>query len=416
MKYYLMLLMLLPLALVAQQYSLDELIGHGLEHGWSIQRAGIAYESSRSSLSSAKWNLLPDVDLNFGIRNDFYHPLTPGTSDLSSSAGIALSKTISLNDADWFNYKYAQLDEKKAALSRENSSAAFAYSVFSAYLDVLSAQKQLASLQKNLEIQSRVWEQSKVLNRLGKNTTFDVKQSEIAVMNSRISIIQLENTIGTKRRELFGLIQKEDEGFALADLAPTIGFQLPVYTEDSSNEIKLLQSDIRRSELSKKQNSLDFFPRVNLAYNLSRSVGGEDFDFDQYNTSHTVSLNLSYSLWNHFKQSQSAKRSDLSLRLVELDLLDRMDSQKRQYQLLEKELQYLQRLDELYTDKLSQSAEQIAQAEERYKLGLIDILELDKTRVEYIDSDISYNNNRYQILAKQEAINHLLSLKLLGKW
>jgi len=36
--------------------------------------------------------------------------------------------------------------------------------------------------------------------------------------------------------------------------------------------------------------------------------------------------------------------------------------------------------------------------------------------VEYINSDIQYNNNRYQILARQEAINNLLSRKLLGKW
>jgi outer membrane protein TolC len=80
------------------------------------------------------------------------------------------------------------------------------------------------------------------------------------------------------------------------------------------------------------------------------------------------------------------------------------------------ELEYLQNLDRLYREKLDQSTEQIRIAEERYRLGLIELLELDKTRVEYINSDIQYNNNRYQILAKQEAINTLLSRKLLGKW
>jgi outer membrane protein TolC len=416
MRSFLLILLLLPLALAAQQYTLDDLVSHGLEQGWTMQRSKLSYESTASNLSTAKWNLLPDADLNLGLQNDFYHPATPAKSDLSSSAGFTLSKTISLNDADWFNYKYAKLDEQKARLSLQQSASAYAYGVFSAYLDVLSAQKQLASLNKNLEIQTRVWEQSKVLNQLGKNTSFDVKESEIAVMNSRISIMQTENTISTKRRELFGLVRMDDEGFDLADLEPDMDYVLPEYSAGRSTELKLLEADIQRSELSRKQNFLDYFPRVSLAYNFNRNVGGEDFDFDRYTTSHTVSLNFSYSLWNHFKQSQSAMRADLGLRAAKLELMDQEDQIQRQYQIMKQELEYLLRLDELYRDKLDQASEQIRIAEERYRLGLIELLELDKTRVEYINSDIAYNTNRYAILAKEQAVNDLLSIKIMGKW
>ncbi len=416
MKRFLLLVVLLPIALMAQQYTLDDLVQYGLEHSWSMQRSDLTYQTSSSNLTSAKWNLLPEAELGFRATENFYHPLTPTVSDLSTSAGITVSKTISLNDAAWFNYKYATLDEKKAKLVLSSSASSYAYSVFTAYLEVLSAQKQLASLTRNLEIQTRVWEQSKVLNQLGKNTTFDVKQSEIAVMNSRISIIQLENTISTKRRELFGLVQMEDAGLELSDLQPDPRFQIPVLSAENSTQIKLIEADIKRSELNKKQDWLDYFPRVSLAYNFSRNVGGEDFNFDTYNTSHTVSLNLSYSLWNHFKQSQNAKRSDLSLRLVQLELKDKIDALNRQYSIMDQELAYLLRLDTLYQEKLAQSSEQIRIAEERYRLGLIELLELDKTRTDYIDADIAYNTNRYQILAKQEAINNLLSQKIQGKW
>lgn len=410
------LIFLLPMALSAQQYNLDDLVNYGLEHSWSRQKSELSYQNSTSNLATAKWNLLPEASVDLTARNDFYHPQTPGTADLSSSAGFSVSKTVSLNDPSWFNYKYAVLDEQKARLALSSSASDYAYSVFSAYLEVLSAQKQLASLNKNLEIQTRVWEQSKLLNQLGKNTSYDVKQSEIAVMNSRISIIQMENTITTKRRELFGLAQMEDEGYELAELSPDPDFTVPPYSAENSNTVKLLQADIQRSELSRKQNWLDYFPRVNLAYNLSRDVSGGKFEFDQYGTSHTISLNLSYSLWNQFKQKQSAKRSDLSLRLAELDLQDKVDQIDRQYQLLDQELQYLLRLDDLYREKLDQSSQQIKVAEERYRLGLIELLELDKTRVDYIDSEIAYNANRYQILSRQEAIHNLLSLKIQGKW
>lgn len=416
MKNILLLLLLLPIALCGQQYTLDDLISHGMEHSWSMQKAGLGSLSSRSSLASARLNLLPEVDLGFNVKHDLYNPLAPEVSDLSSNARISVSKTISLNDDAWFNYKYARLDDQKAALTYSKSSSGYAYSVFSAYLEVLKAQKQLLSLQKNLEIQTRVWEQSKVLNQLGKNTAYDVKEAEIAVMNSRISILQLENTISTQRRQLFALVSLQDEGYELADLEPNPDFQTEGCGVENSTAVKLLKADIKRSELSGNQVFLGYFPRVNLGYNYDRAVSGQDFELDHYSGSHTISLNLSYSLWNPLRQSQVDKRSGIGLRLAKLELENQIDELRVQYETMNLELEYLQNLDRLYREKLDQSTEQIRIAEERYRLGLIELLELDKTRVEYINSDIQYNNNRYQILAKQEAINTLLSRKLLGKW
>ncbi len=414
MKALTTLLLLLPLALLAQQYTLDELVGHGLENSYGMLRSELAYESSRSSLSSATWNLLPEAGVNFGISNDFYN--SGPAADLSSQAGFSISKTISLNDDAWFNYKYAKLDAAKAELTRQTSASAYAYNVFTAYLDVLSTQRQLSSLQKNLEIQTRVWEQAQVLSQLGKNTSFDVKESEIAVMNARISILQLENSIAAKRAQLFSLVRMDDAGHELAELVPDINYSLPELGPEQSNQVKLLKADLKRGELGLTQSFLNYFPRVSLAYNFSRSVSGDNFDFDTYGTNHTLGLNFSYSLWNQFRQGETNKRGDLAQRLAELEIQQQIDEIDRQYATLTQELAYLNRLDELYGEKLAQSESQIRVAEERFRLGLIELLELDKTRVEFINSEIAYNNNRYQILARQEAINNLLSQKIQGKW
>ena len=134
-----------------------------------------------------------------------------------------------------------------------------------------------------------------------------------------------------------------------------------------------------------------------------------------YSGSHTIPQPLLFPV-EPLRQSQVDKRSGIGLRLAKLELENQIDELRVQYETMNLELEYLQNLDRLYREKLDQSTEQIRIAEERYRLGLIELLELDKTRVEYINSDIQYNNNRYQILAKQEAINNLLSRKLLGKW
>ena len=414
MKVITVIIMLLPLLLAAQSYTLEELITYGLENSFSVQKSYLSSQSSQSMLNTSKWNLLPDASVNGGIKKDFDTAVE--TDDVTSSAGFSLSKTISLNDAAYFNYLYASLDTKTANMQLEQTRKTYAYNVFSAYLKVLSSQKQRSSLEENLQIQTRVWEQSKILLQLGKTTPFEVKQNEIAVLNSNISLMQLDNTIANARKELFALVQMQDESYPLTELELNIRKEIPEFRTDKNIDINILYQELNRLNLQLKQNKLDDFPRLNLAYNLDRSVSGADFDFDRYNTNHGISLTLSYPLFNIFENSESRTRTKISRQLSQVTMEEKKDQLQRDYDSALRELQYLKRMNELYSEQLAQSREQITQAEERYRLGLIELLELDKTRTNFIETDISYNNNLYSIIAKQEEINYLLSEPLLGKW
>ena len=414
MKVITVILMLLPLLLAAQSYTLEELITYGLENSFSVQKSALSYQSSKSTLNTSKWNLLPDASVSGGIKKDFDPAVN--TDDVTSSAGLSIGKTISLNDAAYFNYLYASLDTKTANMKLEQTRRAYAYEVFSAYLKVLSSQKQRSSLEENLQIQTRVWEQSKILLQLGKTTPFEVKQNEIAVLNSNISLMQLDNTIANARKELFALVQMQDENYPLTELELNIQKEIPAFNTEKNADLNILNQELKRLNLQLKQNKLDDFPRLNLAYNFDRSVSGADFDFDRYNTNHGISLTLSYPLFNIGENAESRTRTKISRQLSQVAIEEKKDQLQRDYDSALRELQYLKRMNELYSEQLAQSREQITQAEERYRLGLIELLELDKTRTNYIETDISYNTNLYSIIAKQEEINYLLSEPVLGKW
>jgi adhesin transport system outer membrane protein len=415
MKRFIFVLLLLPMALAGQTYKLEDLVNYGLEHSWDMQKSELGLESSRSAYRSSKWNLLPDVSVFAGIDQDLTDNSAPRSS-LSSSAGFSVSKTISLNDAAYFQYRYARLDRETAELEYSSARRKYAYDVVNAYFNVLSSQKRLASLTENLNIQTRVLEHSRVLFELGRNTNFDVKQSEIAVMSSQVAIIQLQNTIETARRSLFDLIQKADEGYPLEDIGLSDEYTVPAVDPEQIESIRMLKQSIKRNDIGLLQSKLDYFPNLSLAYNFRRSVGGDDFDFDTYSTVHGLSLNLSYSLWSPFRNKESYSRNRINNQMAELNLNSSITGINSQYQRLNSQLGYLQRLDELYLEQLEQSRQQISIAEERYRLGLIELLELDKTRTAYIDADINYSANRYQILQVREELNYLLSQRILGIW
>ncbi len=417
MKRIYLILILLPVVLQAQVYRLDDLIEAGLKNSTAIQRNEINYLTAVSQRKTASLNLLPEVNLGFNADKRLYTKRDLlAQDDFSNSLGLTVSKSISLNDPYWFQYRYSTHDQKTAEIRRESGTSDFAYQVFLIYIDILSAQKRLRSLEESSNIQNRIWEQSRTLWRLGKLTEFDVKQNEIAVMNTQISILRQQNSIDKSRQQLFSLILIPDDGYPLADLEIGVPDQFPLLDYDQVNTIRILRQDIKRFDIMRKQDKLDNFPRVTLAYNLSRSASGADFDFDRYQTDHGISLSLSYSLWNHFRNSESTKRDRFTRKLVELNLQDKVDEIEREYSILTGEMNYLKQLHALYQSKLEQSRIQVNKAEERYRLGMITQLELDKTRAEYIDSDIEFHANLYQMLARQEALNHLLSRKILGKW
>ncbi|MDZ4120888.1 MAG: TolC family protein, partial [Candidatus Cloacimonadaceae bacterium] len=185
---------------------------------------------------------------------------------------------------------------------------------------------------------------------------------------------------------------------------------------ENVDAVRILNMETERNAITLRQNNLDYLPKVTLSYSLSRNVSGPDFEFDSYSTNHGVSLNLSYSLWNQFRHSETAKRAKLSRQISMLSLAEKRDDISREYDAAREELDYLRELQSLYEEKLAQATEQIRIAEERYRLGMIQQLELDKTRSEFLDANIAASSNRYQIIAKQEALHFLLSQPILGKW
>lgn len=414
MKVFYLVLLLIPISLMANMYSLDELIEYGLEHSYQIQKEELNLDSAQSSLNSALWSFAPQVNLNAGLTENLNPP--KGAKSTSSSAGFEISKSFSLNEPSYFNYRQSLLERKNAELRYEQSISDFAYRIFLAYLNVLSTTRRKSALEENLAIQERVWEQSKVLLRLGKTTPFETKQHEIAVMNSQISIMQLENSILNARSDLFNLIKMEDLGYPLEELEVDGSLQMPAFETSSLREVKAFEIDEAKLDLNIRQNNLNFLPSLNLSYGYSRQVSGADFDFDRYGGRHSASLSLSYPLLSFFTNRESSTRYKISKQLAQLSLEDKIEQSKREYEDKLRILEYLIKLDELYFERLQQASQQINIAEERYRLGLIETLELDKTRTAYVDSSIEYNNNRYEIIKNQEAINYLLSKPILGKW
>ncbi|KQC07538.1 MAG: hypothetical protein APR54_00820 [Candidatus Cloacimonas sp. SDB] len=416
----LLLLIFVPLLLGGQTYDLETLIELGLEHSYDMQQEEVTYQNYRSYLTSSWLGLLPQATVNVSrinsevnIYND--NPVTGSTRDWSNSAGFSLTKSISLNESDYYNIRTSVLNKKNAELSLEDMRKEVAFQIFSKYLYVLETQKNLNIREENLRIQQKIHDQIQVQYETGDKSLLDLKLSEVTLIDYEIAVNEAENALIQQRQDLFSYLNLTDAGYDLIEPEFTVREQQPAYQDN--NELFRKRNLLKSSKLSSFQQLMDFLPTLSLGYHYySNSTSEELKDFDSYDDSYTISLTASYAIFDLFEKREAYARTRRNLRIQELDLVISEKDLKKSLSTLESDLVTLRRSRDLYEEKLILSESNLEMAQEQFRLGMISTLDLDKVRLDYLNAQLSYNNRYYELIRKQEEINRKLSLLILGKW
>jgi len=397
---------------MAQTYTVDQLIDSGLKNNYGIQQAELGYEITKSKLNSSRWNLLPEVSAGFNQTNYFdSNPL-----DKLNTLSFRVSKKISLNDSYYFQNKLAGFDLSTYDLKLNAEKRSFVYEVIQSYIEILNKQKQLELQRENLAIQQSIVDQSKLLFKQKKSTEFELKQSEITLYNVQIALKNVENDIKNSRQVLFNLLRMSDENYALAEIEmPQPGTIAPL-DEEKINDLKLLKRDIERDDINLTQSKLSYLPDISLSYNYNKAKQSTDFSFDNDNTSHTLSLEASYSLWTFFKNGETHRQAKLNQKIKKLSYEDKKLTIENQYEQYKTQMEYLNEMSELYRLKKENTRSNLDIAIQKHQMGMIQQIELDKVRYEFLDASLAYESNRYKMIQLNESINYLLSGKLLSKY
>ena len=414
----LLFIMIIPVLFYAENYSLDELLDQAMEKNTSLKQAKISLEISQAKLSSAKISYLPDISAGLG-RTESFDNISFEDNKTNNFASFSISKNISLNDDSYFSNKNARHDFDASQISYQIQKQNIIFDIIQNYINVLEAQKRLRLLNENIKIQESIVFESNQLFRQNKITQFEVQQSEINLLNARISALNAQNNLNLSRKKLFDLVNISDEGKELAEA--------DLYIDESSDDFQreidfdqILQVRQQNETVNKhrtniKQTNLDFFPQLSLQYNYRRSVNSDDFSYSNGNTDHTIGLNISYSLNKLFRNHYSYKQVKLLDEHNNLNTNQLIKDISLKYNQYLQELNYLKQLNILLENKLAQTTSNLEMAQQRYRLGLVTQLDLDKASYENLDSKINYEVNQYQLMLKKLSIDNLLSNNLYNK-
>lgn len=397
--------------LSAKVLTLDEAVNLALENSHESQQLIIEQNKVESNYNTTLWNIAPDGSIQYNVSNG-------SRSKTSESLGFSVSKNILSTLPDYFNWRTAKNNIEMNNLSNKQTTKSIAWNVLNSYINLLLNQKRLEVYQQNYVVQLDLLEKTKLLKQQGRKTPYEANQVEINTLNSELNLLDAQKSINQKERDLLLLLNIEADSLFLQDIELEIA---PEYSFNIENEksfsILLREMSIEHNKLLLQQDRLRFLPSLNLSWSYGRgSTNNEPFEFSNYTGSSTWGLSLSYPILNQFKQHESHFRTKQNLFSEEINLDKQVKEFKANYEQLVADLEN-QMLKKVINDKiLEQSQENFEIAKVNYNLGIIKTIELDQSQTELREAELNNLDIGYQIYLKQQAINHLLSKKIAGKW
>jgi len=409
------MLLMLPLICLAEQYTLEELIEIGLESSYDIQQEIVNKRNSSSVLRSSIYSALPTLTAGVKKTKHYDQIIEPNETDWSKSGYLTLSKSFFLNDPTIYNIHTSIYGIKNAKSSLDETRKQIAYYVFASYLGVLEQQETLEIQQKNLELQNKIQQQIKVQYDTGNKSLLELKQSEVSLIDYEIAVNEAINSLSKTRKDLFSYLNIDDAGFEF--VIPEFNIDLEKSEFASNNLLEQKLNSLKINKLLHLQTTMNLLPTISLDYTFAHSDNGDINEFSKYTRdSQALSLSASWNIFGLMDNFESIIRSKRNLKIQKLDFV----KSKRDYGLqlinLQNDLETLKRSFDLYEEKLELAEENLSMAQEHFRLGMISLLDLDRSKIDFQNTQLARIHNNYQLMKKQEEINLLSSDKILGKW
>ncbi len=403
-------ILIIPILIFAEEYTLDGLINIGLNSSYSIKQENVSNLNAQSNLRSSWIGLLPSTSISAGRSKNYDTNL-----DWIESASFKLSKTISLNEPSYYNVRTSILNKRNADLSLENRKKIIAYTVFLKYLSVLESQKNLDIQKENLILQQKINIQVQVQFETGDKSALELQQSKISLIDYDIAVNEATNNLRKLRKSLFSYLNIDDKGFDLS--TPNMELTIENAEFKTNYDLQQKENSLITSKILLFQQKMNFLPSISMSYSLNHNDPNDIYNFGNYDrTSNTLSLSASYNIFNLLQTREQYLQFKRNHKLLEMDLEITKENNAIDLQILLADLETIKQSQKLHADKLELAENNLQMAQEYYKHGMISLLDLDRSKIEFQNSKVSNMSKEFELLRKQEEINLFLSNKILGKW
>ena len=174
---------------------------------------------------------------------------------------------------------------------------------------------------------------------------------------------------------------------------------------------------LKTNKLLHVQTAMSLLPTFSIGYSLVHSDLDDIYAYSDYTRdSQSLTLGASWNIFGLMDNVEKIIRSKRNLKIQKMDFVKSKKDYGHQLTSLQNDLETLKRSYDLYENKLKLAEENLSMAQEHFRLGMISLLDLDRSKIDFQNTQLARIQNNYQLMKKQEEINLLLSAEILGKW
>ncbi len=398
--------------ITVRQVTLDEAISLARQRNPSLQQAQTNLERARFDRLGAVGTFLPDVSLSYGYSNS-----STGRLDPTGQGIVATSYTAQIGaNYELFSGFRRVADLKGARLGVVEQSARYRQTEFETIRLVKQAYFNAVAARELVQVeQDRVQRQEDQLNfvqqqlELGRATRSDLLRSQVDLNSARLALLNAENDARTTTFQLTAVVGSQERIGPVEEAS-----LLPVpleYTREQLLDMALLAAPSIATATAATDAAEQAVNSARSAYlpNLTFSGGWAwaNTDFPPSNRSWSLSLRGSYPLFNGFRREtqvfQAQALADIARAQEKAAQLALRSDFETAYSTLQSALAGI----DLAEQSVELSGESLRVEQERYRLGLATILDLQTAQIALSQSEVDLVSRRfdYQLaLAQLEAL------------
>ena len=442
---YIILLFLITTAATAQtKWTLQQSLDYAHKHNLQLKQSQLDIEQAKINKTGALGGFLPNLNANAsaswnsGLTQNFTTGILENQTNFGGSGSVSSNLNLFNGFKNHYNYKKSLLDILSAQYQYADLQNNIDLQIASAYIQILLNKENFESAKAQLENSIKQKERTQEMIKAGALPKGDLADAEAQITNDHLQVIQAENAYELSKMNLAQLLELTDfQQFDIQEDLTGLNIDNQLLQADTEQLLEQARQNNKKLKQSQTQEAiakyqiklaqaaymptLGAFANINTRYSDRDNIGfgGHTTPADPFwnqvkdNQGITYGLSMRIPVFNGFNIRNQVKRARLSEQKIEIATANTDKKLRNDIYKMQKDLRAAFQSMKAAEANLKAQRKAYDYANEKFKVGLMNIFDLNNIKTKYMRAETQFINAKYQYFLKSKVLQFTINPVIL---
>jgi len=344
-----------------------------------------------------------------------------GSTRNTNSMSVTAQMTVFDFGQSWNRIRQANASQEASSFSYHSTRQTTIALVHLRYFDHLKAVRLLDVQQEAVKSNEEQLKRTETMYEIGSVAQGDVFRQRTVLGNSRITLINQQNTVANARAGLNVVLGRPASAeLAISDVETagdakdyTVEEVMKVASEKNP-ELQGLVKSMRAAELGASVARVNYLPSLGARITYSRDNPLLDKVYSNFGQNYSVNLgaSLSFNIFNGFLDQAEVERQNLNYQIAQENLVDRQRNIQLEVERALLAMQAWRDITAINEENLKSANEDLRLAQERYRVGAGTLLDIITAQFNLTNAKATLISAKYEMMSARASL--YASMGILG--